>query len=143
MALVGYACDSSVGQRLEVQLDKLKDCKKIFQERRSGSTAGKRPQLEARLEYVREEDTLVVTRLDRLARSTLHLCQIADELKRASNCASSIRISTRRTRPVDFFLICWERSRSSRPKSAPSDNSTALRKPRKRACSSARRKTFK
>lgn len=32
--------------------------------------------------YVREEDTLVVTRLDRLARSTLHLCQIADELKR-------------------------------------------------------------
>jgi DNA invertase Pin-like site-specific DNA recombinase len=31
---------------------------------------------------VREGDTLVVTRLDRLARSTLHLCQIADELKR-------------------------------------------------------------
>ncbi len=34
------------------------------------------------LEYVREDDTIVVTRLDRLARSTLHLCQIADELKR-------------------------------------------------------------
>lgn len=34
------------------------------------------------LEYVREGDTLVVTRLDRLARSTLHLCQIADELRR-------------------------------------------------------------
>ncbi len=31
---------------------------------------------------MREGDTLVVTRLDRLARSTLHLCQIADELKR-------------------------------------------------------------
>ncbi len=31
---------------------------------------------------MREEDTLVITRLDRLARSTLHLCQIADELKR-------------------------------------------------------------
>lgn len=39
-------------------------------------------QLAACLEYVREEDTLVVTRLDRLARFTLHLCQIADELKR-------------------------------------------------------------
>jgi DNA invertase Pin-like site-specific DNA recombinase len=81
MALVGYARVSSTGQSLEVQLDKLKDCKKIFQEKRSAA-AGKRPQLEACLEYVREDDTLVVTRLDRLARSTLHLCQIADELKR-------------------------------------------------------------
>jgi hypothetical protein len=34
------------------------------------------------LEYVREGDTLVITRLDRLARSTLHLCQIAAELQR-------------------------------------------------------------
>jgi DNA invertase Pin-like site-specific DNA recombinase len=34
------------------------------------------------MEYVREGDTLVVTRLDRLARSTLHLCQIAEELQR-------------------------------------------------------------
>ena len=82
MALVGYARVSSTGQSLEVQLDKLKDCKKIFQEKRSAAAAGKRPQLEACLEYVREDDTLVVTRLERLARSTLHLCQIADELKR-------------------------------------------------------------
>jgi len=81
MALVGYARVSSVGQSLDVQLDKLKHCKKIFQEKKSG-TSQNRSQLEACLEYVREEDTLVVTRLDRLARSTLHLCQIADELKR-------------------------------------------------------------
>ena len=81
MARVGYARVSSVGQSLDVQLDKLKDCRKIFQEKKSG-TSQKRSQLEACLEYVREEDTLVVTRLDRLARSTLHLCQIADELKR-------------------------------------------------------------
>ncbi len=81
MARVGYARVSSVGQSLDVQLDKLKDCKKIFQEKKSG-TSGKRSQLEACLEYVREDDTLVVTRLDRLARSTLHLCQIADELRR-------------------------------------------------------------
>lgn len=81
MAKVGYARVSSVGQSLDVQLDKLKDCKKIFQEKKSG-TSNKRSQLEACLEYVREDDTLVVTRLDRLARSTLHLCQIADELRR-------------------------------------------------------------
>jgi DNA invertase Pin-like site-specific DNA recombinase len=81
MALIGYARVSSVGQSLDVQLDKLKHCDKIYQEKQSG-TASKRPRLEACLEYVREGDTLVVTRLDRLARSTLHLCQIADELKR-------------------------------------------------------------
>ena len=81
MALVGYARVSSIGQSLDVQLDKLKDCRKIFQEKKSAA-GGKRPQLIACLEYVREGDSLVVTRLDRLARSTLHLCQIADELKR-------------------------------------------------------------
>jgi DNA invertase Pin-like site-specific DNA recombinase len=81
MAHVGYARVSSVGQRLEVQLDKLRHCDKLFQEMRSGTT-GTRPSLEACLEYVREGDTLVVTRLDRLARSTFHLCQIAAELHR-------------------------------------------------------------
>lgn len=81
MALVGYARLSSVGQSLEVQLDKLKQCHKIFQEKQS-SSSGKRPRLEVCLEYVREGDTLVVTRLDRLARSTLHLCQIAAKLER-------------------------------------------------------------
>lgn len=81
MALMGYARVSSVGQSLEVQLDKLQHCDKIFQEKKSG-TSDQRPRLKACLEYVREGDTLVVTRLDRLARSTLHLCQIADELTR-------------------------------------------------------------
>ena len=81
MALVGYARVSSIGQRLDVQLDKLKHCNKIFQEKAS-SASGKQPRLHACLEYIREGDTLVVTRLDRLARSTLHLCRIADELQR-------------------------------------------------------------
>ena len=66
MALIGYARVSSVGQSLDVQLGKLKHCDKIYQEKKSGA-AGKRLQLEMCLEYVREGDTLVVTRLDRLA----------------------------------------------------------------------------
>lgn len=81
MALVGYARVSSVGQTLTVQLDKLEGCDKLFQEKVSGVTY-KRPQLQSCLEYVRQGDTLVVTKLDRLARSTLHLCQIAAELER-------------------------------------------------------------
>jgi len=81
MALVGYARVSSVGQSLDIQLDKLGHCDKIFQEKKSGAS-GARPRLDDCLEYVREGDALVVTRLDRLARSTLHLCQIADALAR-------------------------------------------------------------
>ena len=80
MALVGYARVSSVGQSLDVQLDKLSHCEKIYQEKQSG-TNSKRPELKACLDYIREGDTLVVTRLDRLARSTLHLCQIAEILR--------------------------------------------------------------
>jgi DNA invertase Pin-like site-specific DNA recombinase len=70
---------SSVGQSLEVQLDKLKHCKKIYQEKKSAIEYN-RPQLKACLDYVRDGDTLVITKLDRLARSTLHLCQLAEIL---------------------------------------------------------------
>jgi len=69
MALVGYARVSSVGQSLAVQLDKLKHCDKIYEEKKSGAAAGApgaRSRLEACLEYVREGDTLVVTRINLL-----------------------------------------------------------------------------
>src|SRR5205823_864004 len=56
-------------------------CEKLYADTASGTT-DKRPELQACLDYVREGDTLVITRLDRLARSTLHLCQIADQLAR-------------------------------------------------------------
>lgn len=81
MTLVGYARVSSVGQSLDVQLEKLSKCDKIFKEKESGASGG-RPRLKACLEYVREGDVLVVTRLDRLARSTLHLCKIGENLQR-------------------------------------------------------------
>ena len=77
--LIGYARVSSVGQKLETQLQKLAHCDKIFREKMSAT--GNRPELKNCLDYVREGDTLIVTRLDRLARSTLHLCQIAAELE--------------------------------------------------------------
>lgn len=82
MSTVGYARVSSVGQSLDIQLDKLTkySCDKIFSEKLSGTTAD-RPNLKATLEYLREGDVLVITKLDRLARSTFHLTQIADKLK--------------------------------------------------------------
>ena len=54
-------------------------CEKVFTEQ--VSAVSKRPQLEAALDFIREGDTLIVTKLDRLARSTQHLLDIADRVK--------------------------------------------------------------
>ncbi|GLQ90647.1 recombinase family protein [Dyella flagellata] len=80
---VGYARVSSTGQSLDVQLDKLNayGCTKVFAEKRSGRQADSRPELQACLTFLREGDTLVITKLDRMARSVLDLAKIADQLR--------------------------------------------------------------
>jgi DNA invertase Pin-like site-specific DNA recombinase len=80
--LVGYARVSSVGQSLDLQLAALNDadCEKVFAEKQSGTTTGKREELRDALDFVREGDTLVVTRLDRLARSASDLHSIVSQL---------------------------------------------------------------
>ena len=81
--LIGYARTSTLDQKagLEAQIQELRRvrCEKLFQERTS--SVGKRPQLEATLDYIRDGDTLVVTKLDRLARSVPHLMAILQQLK--------------------------------------------------------------
>jgi DNA invertase Pin-like site-specific DNA recombinase len=76
--LVGYARTSSLGQvaGLEAQERELQaaGCQKIFREQ--VSSVAKRDQLEAALDYVREGDSLIVTKLDRLARSVGELLNI-------------------------------------------------------------------
>ena len=81
MAVVGYARVSSLGQSLEVQQEKLVSygVNKLFAEKLSGTTAA-RPELKSCLDYVRAGDVLVITKLDRLARSTLHLHKIVNDL---------------------------------------------------------------
>lgn len=78
MAIIGYARVSSVGQSLEVQQAALQEagCEKVFAEKKSGRKASDREQLGLALDFIREGDTLVVTRLDRLARSVIDLHQI-------------------------------------------------------------------
>jgi DNA invertase Pin-like site-specific DNA recombinase len=82
MAKVGYGRVSSVGQSLDVQKSKLDEfgCDKIYLDKHTGTTAD-RPKLKEVRSYVRKGDSLVITKLDRLARSTYHLTQIAEELK--------------------------------------------------------------
>ena len=79
MPTVGYARVSSTGQDLAVQLEKLAGCDKIFKEKRSGVDTG-RPELKRCLEYLREGDTLLVAKIDRLARSTSDLYRIISQL---------------------------------------------------------------
>lgn len=81
--LVGYARTSTLDQDagLEAQVRDLKalGCEKLFREQ--VSSVGPRPQLAAALEFVRAGDTLVVTKLDRLARSVTHLGTILADLE--------------------------------------------------------------
>src|SRR6476620_2035285 len=81
MPIVGYARVSTIGQDLAVQLETLQTarCDKIFKEKRSGVDAG-RPELKRCLEYLREGDILLVTKIDRLARSTSDLYRIVTAL---------------------------------------------------------------
>jgi DNA invertase Pin-like site-specific DNA recombinase len=83
MAKVGYGRVSSTGQSLDVQLEKLNSygCEEVFQEKRSGRTRDERQSLAECLRFVRKGDSLIVTKLDRLARSLLDLQQIANELR--------------------------------------------------------------
>ncbi|PTQ79799.1 DNA invertase Pin-like site-specific DNA recombinase [Nitrosospira multiformis] len=84
--LIGYARTSTREQiaGFEAQLAELKaaGCKKVFQEQVSAVSVGKREELESALDYVREGDTLVVTKIDRLARSLPHLLQIIERLEK-------------------------------------------------------------
>ncbi|TGT56612.1 recombinase family protein [Mesorhizobium sp. M00.F.Ca.ET.170.01.1.1] len=81
MAVIGYARVSTSGQGYETQVTRLEahGAEKIFSEKKSGLD-GKRPGLAQCLEYVREGDTLLVTKLDRLARSTADLYRIVTDL---------------------------------------------------------------
>lgn len=81
MAKVGYARVSTTGQDYATQIEKLEafGADPIFSEKRSGLD-GKRPQLEECLRFVRRGDILVVTKLDRLARSTADLYRIVTQL---------------------------------------------------------------
>jgi hypothetical protein len=79
---IGYGRVSTDDQDLALQRTQLKaaGCRRIFEEKMSGATRD-RPELTRLLDHIREQDVLVVTRLDRLARSTRHLLEIAELLR--------------------------------------------------------------
>src|SRR5436190_9089936 len=81
--LVGYARVSTQDQQLDLQQDALEKagCSQFFTDVVSGATA-ERSGLKEALSYLREGDTLVVWKLDRLGRSLPHLIEIVQTLQR-------------------------------------------------------------
>jgi DNA invertase Pin-like site-specific DNA recombinase len=80
--LIGYARVSTQDQNPELQLDALQaaGCEKIFVEKASGAQR-ERPELKAALAYMRAGDTLVVWKLDRLARSLKQLIETIEGME--------------------------------------------------------------
>ncbi len=79
---IGYARVSTQDQNLDLQINALKKegCDRIFEEKASGGQRD-RPELERALDMIREDDTLVVWKLDRLARSTRIVIDTIEKLK--------------------------------------------------------------
>lgn len=79
---IGYARASTTDQNLDCQLEQLQkaDCKKIFQEKISGKNAN-RPQLQAMLDFIREDDEVVVISMDRLGRNSRDISNIIEQIK--------------------------------------------------------------
>jgi DNA invertase Pin-like site-specific DNA recombinase len=79
----GYARVSSEGQDLQIQIDALESsgCSVVRHEKVSATSRNGRAELETLLDFLREGDTLMVTRIDRLARSVKDLQDIVHDLR--------------------------------------------------------------
>lgn len=84
MALVGYARVSTLDQDTTIQIERIKaeKCKKVFSEKKSGTSKKQRTALAECLDYMREGDTLVITKIDRLARSARDLHNTVHDLEK-------------------------------------------------------------
>jgi DNA invertase Pin-like site-specific DNA recombinase len=104
--LVGYARVSTDAQGTDPQLDELRaaGCTAILEEHASGADRG-RPVLAGLLREVRAGDTLVVVRLDRLARSVGHLLAVIEQLERAGAHFRSLRDPVDTTTPQGMFSL--------------------------------------
>lgn len=105
--LIGYARTSTVEQvaGFDAQLEELKKvgCEKIFKEQ--VSSIGKRDQLDAAIEFAREGDIFIVTKLDRLARSVSHLCDIVDILDKKKASLRILNINLDSNTPTGKLML--------------------------------------
>ena len=81
---VGYARVSTFEQDLDLQLDALEkeECDRIFCDKGESGSKNCRPEWDNCLDHLRKGDTLVIWKLDRASRSTKHLIELAEDLKK-------------------------------------------------------------
>lgn len=107
MTLVGYARVSTLDQDHTTQLERLQaaGCTKVFSEKKSGTSQEGRTALDDCLNYIRGGDTLVITKIDRLARSARDLHNMVHDLDKrgVSIMALDQAIDTRTTHGKAFF----------------------------------------
>src|SRR6478736_8923428 len=82
MGFIGYARVSTIDQKPQLQLDALREAgaTRIFTDHDISGSTGGRPQLDACLDHLREDDVHTVWKLDRLGRNTQHVLAVVDEL---------------------------------------------------------------
>ncbi|QCE35853.1 recombinase family protein (plasmid) [Acetobacteraceae bacterium] len=105
---IGYARVSTSEQNISLQIDRLKakGAVRIFEDDGiSGSSREKREGLRKLLEYVREGDTLLITRIDRLARSARDLQNIVSELEEKKVSLKCTEQSFDTSRPEGRFML--------------------------------------
>jgi DNA invertase Pin-like site-specific DNA recombinase len=105
--IIGYARTSTVEQKagFEAQRRELEaaKCEKIFEEQ--VSSVAERHKLNEVLEFVREGDTFIVTKLDRLARSVLNFMEIANTLERKSVKLQILNMGIDTTTPTGRLML--------------------------------------
>jgi len=107
--LIGYARTSTLDQKagFETQLEELAEqgCEKFFKEQVSCVDVTAREQLSHALEFIREGDTLVVTKLDRLARSVAHLLSILNELESKGAALKIVNLGIDTSTPTGRLML--------------------------------------
>lgn len=105
MARIGYIRVSTEEQNTARQELSLQNVDRTFIEKISGKSAVNRPELKKMMEYVREDDTVVVESISRFARNTKDLLNLVDELKSKGVAFISLKESIDTTTPQGQFML--------------------------------------
>lgn len=103
---IGYARVSTTDQNLETQIQALQQygCQKIYTEKRSGMNHD-RPELNKMLASLREGDTVIVTKLNRLGRSLLHTLKLIEDFKKQNIHFKSLDLGVDTTTPSGKLIM--------------------------------------
>ena len=106
MMLIGYARVSTSDQELRLQKDALEKagCERLFEDEMTGTRAD-RPGLQQALSHLRDGDTLVVWKLDRVGRSLKHLVEFVSGLEERGIQFRSLTESIDTTSPMGTFFF--------------------------------------